>query len=203
MNYDLISFDAQGTLTDAVYSDAFWRDLLPAAYAAALDVSPSALPNLFKLWGPADPRYYDTELWLTELFGSLPLADLMRANDLFPRLYPDMLDLLEQLHPKTKLIVISSTTHSFLDLELRPARHLLDRVFSTIDDFDTPAKPPHLYTAIARHYSTPPDRCLHIGDRIPEDVDSPRLAGWHSRLLDPDPASRAALREFLGLPSSH
>ena len=183
MIYDLISFDVQGTLTEAAYCDTFWLSILPKAELSTLTKD--------------DPNYYDPTSWLAEYFDGRGVQEVMAEAGHTPALIPAMADLvieLSTLTPRPILIATSSSTHSFIDHELGPLRQYLDDAYSTIEDLDTPGKPFSVFTTLNSIYRVSPKNCIHIGDRQKEDVDAPLAAGWRALLYTGDPQSiRAAL----------
>ena len=67
----LISFDLQGVVSDATFSDTFWLEELPKLYAKRhnvdVAVAKRSLGDMFKAMGKYDLRYYDDAYWGAEL----------------------------------------------------------------------------------------------------------------------------------------
>src|SRR5689334_19680915 len=68
MQYELISFDLQGTLSDAAFSKEAWSILLPQLYAKkrgiALEKAGEELRSHFQQVGRYDRSYYTFDDWL-------------------------------------------------------------------------------------------------------------------------------------------
>lgn len=181
----ITSFDLQGTLSDAAFSDEFWLSLLPRLWAEKkkmpLGEAKERLKSFFKKIGRYDPRYYSTTYWLDLLGIGFPE---LRRQLKEPILYRDAVELLQHLHGKTRVIVISSTTRDFIDLEIGDARGYCDAIYSSIDDFSIPGKPPKLFKKIAGKLDVSPSDILHIGDDREMDVENARAAGCHAIYFD-------------------
>lgn len=50
---------------------------------------------------------------------------------------------------------------------------------------------PRIFESVTEHVGVPPDRCLHVGDLLEEDVRGARAAGWNAALLDMSGAHEA------------
>lgn len=200
MRFELVSFDVQGTLTDAAYCDAFWLRGLGEQYAASAGCSVEAgqahLRELFTNLGKRDRIYYDADRWVAELYGGRTLREVMASLGAERKVDAGLVGLVEELKAQVMVIAVSSTTHSFLDLELEGLGDKFMRVFSTFDDLSTAGKPTEVFTLLSEMYGAAPERCVHIGDSASEDVESPRSAGWGSFHWRGDLDS---LRGYLGL----
>jgi len=185
MTLRALSFDVQGTITDARFGDRFWREVLPLRYAEknglTVDAARAELAALFKEIGPYDIRYYSVDHWCDVLgFTFVDVVPELGA----PQRYPEMIALLDELAPRVRLIATSSTTHGFLSLELGAAAGRFSRVYSSIDDFGIAGKPPELYSRIAKEEGVDPSELLHIGDDPVMDVENARKAGCAAFFFD-------------------
>jgi FMN phosphatase YigB (HAD superfamily) len=183
----IISFDLQGTLSDGAFSDEFWSETLPMLYARQKQISLQKAKELlrkkFNSWGRYDYRYYSQAYWLNEL-GISSFSSLVEGMKCKPLFYPDTVLLLEKLRLRNKLIIVSSTTKEFLDLELGKHAKYFSEVFSSLDDFNIAGKPPELYIKIASILGVCPDEIFHVGDSEEMDVKNAKEAGWETFFFD-------------------
>lgn len=185
---DVISFDLQGTLSDPAFSDEFWMETLPLLYAqngnCSLEKAKEELKKRFIEYGKYDLRYYSTKYWIKELKQELGFEDIQRKIKNKPLLFKDILKLIRELLGKTKLIIISSTTHEFINTELGKHKIYFDKVYSSIDDFGIAGKPKELYTKIAKLLGISPSKIIHIGDDYEMDIQNAKEAGFKTFYFD-------------------
>jgi len=172
-----LSFDLQGTLSASEFSDNFWRELLPEAYASRYDIditeAKAQLGAEFKKIGTYDIRYYDDAYWAEEL--GFTTVDLIEDALPQPILDIDLMRFLKSLDiPK---IIISTTTNAFIDYELGQNKTVFTRTFSCVDDFETGGKTREIFQKIAHELGVEPREILHIGDNDEMDIENARLAG--------------------------
>jgi 5'-nucleotidase len=180
--FDLISFDLQGTLSDSAFSDEFWLDLLPRLYAEkhgmAFEAAQEILKREFKSIGKYDPRYYSAQYWISSLCPHRSFSDVIARLVNKPLLFEDTLELVTRLSMTKPLIIVSTTTHEFIDVELGPAASSFKHVYSSLDDFGVAGKTSDLFQEIASRLGVPNHRILHIGDCPEMDIANARQAGW-------------------------
>jgi len=182
MKYDVVSFDLQGTLSDSRFSDDFWIKILPELFSIknniSLDQAKEKLKKYFKKIGQYDYRYYSTDYWISELSPGSSFKKISRKIKHPPYFYKDSLALIKSLKKANKkLIIISSTTYDFINLELGEYKKYFDAVFSSWDDFHVAGKPVILYKKIAQALNVKPNKILHIGDSKTMDIDNAEKAG--------------------------
>lgn len=193
-----VSWDLQGTLSSAVFSDAFWLELLPAAYAAKyacdLATAKAQLWEQFKAMGKYDIRYYDDAYWARQLgFNTL---DVLRHANVQPSLDSALLSYVARL--PTPSIILSTTTNLFIDYELGDKNALFARTYSCVDDFQTGGKTEEIYREVARQLGVKPEEILHIGDNEEMDITNAARAGVHTLHYTGDTlALIAALQDML------
>lgn len=180
--FDVVSFDLQGTLTDTSFGEAFWLEFLPREasryWGVGLAEARAILRKEFSRIGQYDARYYDAEYWLTRLGITSPLTEIWRRERMVPSFRPAMESLVRRLGASHVVILVSSTTRSFIHAELGGREPLFTRIFSTLDDLRMPGKPPAVFAEVARRLGTAAPRCLHVGDDALMDVANARAAGW-------------------------
>lgn len=188
-DYSLISFDLQGTLSDSAFSDEFWLKLLPELYAKKMDISveeaKAELRNQFKQMGKYHRLYYCARSWLDELCPGRSVADIVSELSNPPHLYQDSLRLVEELAAASvPLIILSTTIHDFIELELNEARQHFSQVYSTLDDFAMPGKSAQAFKEAAQRCGVEVGKILHIGDCPEMDIKNAQEAGCQTFFFD-------------------
>ena len=188
MKYKVISFDLQGTLSDNAFSDEFWLELLPKLYSeskkVSLEEAKQALKTKFKEYGRYDYRYYSVQYWIKELDPKLKFNEIIKKINDRPFLFADTLKIIEWLHGKIKLIIISSTTNEFIEAELGDKRKYFDHIYSSLDSFGVAGKPKELYLKIAALLGVKSSEIIHIGNSEQSDIKNAKEAGLHTFFLD-------------------
>lgn len=172
-----VSWDLQGTLSAAGFSDNFWLELLPAAYAVkhGCDVAAAKaqLWGQFKAMGKYDLRYYDDAYWADQL--DFDTMDIMQHADMQPSLDVALLAHIARLAVPS--IILSTTTHRFINYELGDEKGLFAHTYSCVDDFHSGGKTEEVYRAVAQQLGVEPDEILHIGDNEEMDIVNAEQAG--------------------------
>lgn len=187
MKYSVISFDLQGTLSDARFSDYFWMETLPYLHSEknniSIEESKKQLKEYFKKIGEYDYRYYSVDFWMKNLGKNFDeIFKLIKYGPLF---YQDSIDLINDLKLSgVKLIITSSTTYDFINIELGKNRKYFDHVFSSLDDFNIAGKPVRLYNEISEKLKVESKNIIHIGDCSAMDVANAKKAGWDTFYFD-------------------
>ena len=190
--WQIISFDVQGTLTSGVYSDTFWQDFLPNAYAQSKNLplaqAQMELRTLFTQFGKQSVLYHDADAWLQKCTVQNSLADVLENCNAHVQYNSQALNILQAATAVCAgpVIALSSTTRSFLDLELAGLYSKFAFTYSTVNDFGMCGKPPAVYTQLAHLFEVDPRHCLHIGDDHTDDVENAREALWHAYLWPQD-----------------
>lgn len=188
MTYSVISFDLQGTLSDSEFSDEFWLELLPALYTEhhtlTLADSKQVLWQQFTAMGKYDRRYYCPQYWINELCPESSIDEVFSRLSSKPFLYDQAIELIRELSQQIPLIILSTTTNSFIKCELREAETYFQHVFSCIDSFDTAGKTSAIFEKVASILNVSPSNLLHIGDCKEMDISNAQAAGWHTYFLD-------------------
>lgn len=201
MKYKLICFDLQGTLSNAEFSDYFWFETLPALHQKSKNIktieeSKRILKNLFSGYGKYDPRYYSVQYWIGELGIQITEEPLIESIQKESQFYTDTEVLVHRLIQESAVILLSTTTRSFLTKELGGREHLFTKTYSALDDFETAGKTKELYQKIARMHGVRPEEAINIGDNKEMDIVNAQAAGWGTFFFDKT-VDRALLIEQL------
>lgn len=207
MPFKLVSFDLQGTLSDSSFSDEFWLNLLPHLYAEYHNIefknAKTILKQEFAEIGKYDLRYYSVEYWLGRLCPASSFQQIIQRLETSPYLYDDTLSFVKELHGVVPLIVVSTTTRRFIELELGGESRYFEHTYSSLDDLEIPGKPPEVFRKVAEKLGVEPAQILHVGDCEEMDVKNAKEAGWQAFHFEKG-RTRAelvdALRELISLP---
>ncbi|MFH1585949.1 MAG: HAD family hydrolase [archaeon] len=190
MKYDIVAFDLQGTLSDSAFSDEFWMETLPHLYSKYNKISlveaKEELKKRFKEYGKYDYRYYSVDYWLKELKLTLSFKDLCKLIKHKPHFYEDSIKLIKELSKEIPLVIISSTTKEFIEIELGRNNKYFKKVFSSIDDFNMAGKPKELYTKIAQILNVEPNKIIYIGNDSEMDIKNAKEGGFKTFFFDND-----------------
>lgn len=203
MNFDVVSFDLQGTLSDSAFSDEFWFETLPLLYSQkkciSLEEASAELKKIFKEFGKYDYRYYSLQYWLKELGVDLKFDEIIALMKNKPHFFEDTKELLKELNGKATLIIISSTTNEFIRVEMQGNEKYFNKIFSSLDQFNIPGKPEEIYLKIGKILNVQKDKILHIGDSQEMDIENAKKAGLHTFYFDkslPRPVMVEQLRKL-------
>jgi FMN phosphatase YigB (HAD superfamily) len=190
MNHKLVCFDLQGTLTDSSFSDEFWLQLLPKLYAnfyhTDIFTAKNMLKERFQSYGKYDERYYSNTYWLEELHINQSLQELTSLEKNQPVVYRDMLEFVVTFQDDCQIVVVSTTTCEFINIELGKDISIFPHIYSTIDDFDIAGKPKEVFLKIANIFGFQPKDCINIGDSQEMDVKNAISAGFDAYHFSPD-----------------
>lgn len=200
MKYKVISFDMQGTLTNSAFSDEFWMEALPKLYSKVkripLTLVKKELKERFKDYGIYDFRYYSTDYWSKELGSKIKVDSIQKGMKNKPLFYEEMLDFIKDLSKRFKLIIISTTTKDFLDIELGKNKRYFHKLYSSLDDFKTAGKTPEVYKKVLRELNLKPKELLHIGDNIEMDIINADKAGCSTFFFDKNKSIKDNIAEL-------
>ncbi|AGL62164.1 hypothetical protein L336_0458 [Candidatus Saccharimonas aalborgensis] len=188
----LISFDLQGVVSDATFSDTFWLEELPKLYAKRhnvdVAVAKRSLGDMFKAMGKYDLRYYDDAYWGAEL--GFSTADIITHIVPQPRVEKLLIEYIAGL--SLPVVLLSTTTNRFIDYELGLNKQYFNKIYSCVDDFSTGGKTADVFGAIAREWGVKPNEIVHIGDNQEMDIDNALKAGVRAILYTGNPGAVVA-----------
>ncbi len=186
----IISFDMDGTLVDAEFTDWVWGHGIPTLYARKAGVSFEAakafVTQEYHKVGEGVIEWYDIKYW----FRFFELEESWRAvmeqySDKI-RIYPDVHPILERLRGKFPLVLTSNAGREFIDIEMKVTglERYFDRIFSATSDFGQVKKTADFYRQICRALETRPQEMVHVGDHYDFDYLVPRSLGIHAFYLN-------------------
>jgi HAD superfamily hydrolase (TIGR01549 family) len=186
----IISFDMDGTLVDAEFTDWVWGHGIPTLYAKKVGVSFEEAKTLvtqeYLKVGEGAIEWYDIKYWFRFFqLGESWKAVMERYADKI-RVYPDVNRLLQRLEGRFPLILTSNAGREFIDLEMEVTGlgGYFHRVFSATTDFGEVKKTVGFYQRICQILETRPQEIVHVGDHYEFDYLVPRSLGIRAFYLD-------------------
>jgi FMN phosphatase YigB (HAD superfamily) len=165
-----LSFDLQGVLSNADFSDYFWLEQLPRLYAkkhnVTLQEAKAALRSQFAAIGKYGILYYDDASWGRQL--GFVTADILPAMPLQPTLNTTLLQFIKA--QPIPAVILSTTTMAFINYELGDKTQLFQEIFSCVDTFRAGGKKPAVFRKAVEALGVRPDEVLHIGDNPEMDI---------------------------------
>ena len=175
-----LSFDLQGTITEADYCDSFWMQILPNKYSEKYNISvEEAKKEIEKHYQKDriyDINYYNDSYWSTMLNIDV-ITELNKLNKK-PKINNKFMDFIKSIN--INKIIISTTTNLFINAELGEEKKYFDKIYSCVDYFNIAGKTPEIFKMVANHLNLDTSEILHIGDNYIMDVQNAEKAGIHA-----------------------
>ena len=186
----IISFDMDGTLVDAEFTDWVWGHGIPALYAKKVGVTfeeaKTFVTDEYRKVGEGAIEWYDIKYWFRffELEGSW--RGVMEQYTDKIKVYPDVHQILDRLRGRFPLVLTSNAGREFIDIEMKATglRRYFNRIFSATSDFGQVKKTADFYQRICRALETKPQEMVHVGDHYDFDYLVPRSLGIHAFYLN-------------------
>jgi HAD superfamily hydrolase (TIGR01549 family) len=188
----VISFDLDGTLIDWTFADSLWFEGISKLYAERWGMSPKeALQEIKRRYydiGIERTEWYDINYWWKEFELGGSWRDLVEQCKSNVRAYPEVNEVLEKLHRRFKLMVITNAIRELAEVEVEQAglKSYFDRMFSATSDFGLVKKTGEFYSDILKMASASPAEVVHVGDNWVFDYLAAREAGIKAFFLDRD-----------------
>lgn len=168
----VLSLDLQGTLSDSLFSDYFWLELLPSKYAYKYNISiqeaKEILKNQFKSYGVYNKLYYDDSYWSKKLdFNTITELDKFTIR---PKINMQLYNFIKELN--IPVIIVSTTTNLFIDYELRDVDDIFVKKYSCLDYFNVGGKTKEVFDKVCKELEINNEELLHVGDSKTMDVDN-------------------------------
>lgn len=171
-----LSFDLQGTITEADYCDSFWIQILPRKYAEKYKISfEEAKKEIDKHYHGDriyDIRYYDDSYWTRML--NIDVLDELKKINKKPKINSKFMNFIKSIN--INKIILSTTTNLFINTELGEEKKSFDKIFSCVDYFNIAGKTPEIFKMVAKELNIDTKEILHIGDNYIMDVQNAEKA---------------------------
>jgi FMN phosphatase YigB (HAD superfamily) len=184
--FELVSFDAEGTLVTPDFSEAIWHEAIPVLYAQkkGIDLAQAkrCIAEEYDRVGDQRLEWYDIQYWFRYL--GLGSAEPVIQSCLCKiYCYPEVTEVLSSLAGEYKLIVASGTPLELLLCLLRDIKPYFVRIFSSISHYRQ-VKSPDFYLRICEEMSVKPNQVIHVGDNWQFDLVNARQAGINAFHID-------------------
>jgi len=186
----IISFDMDGTLVDAEFTDWVWGHGIPKLYAQKIGLSfeeaRAFVTQEYRKVGEGAIEWYDIKYWFRffEIEESWRVVMEQYADKI--KVYPDANHILERLGGRFPLVLTSNAGREFIDIEMEATGlgRYFSRIFSATSDFGQVKKTVDFYRQICQVLKTRPEEIVHVGDHYEFDYLVPRSLGIHAFYLD-------------------
>ena len=184
--FEVISFDAEGTLVTPDFSQAIWHEAIPALYAQknGIDLAQAKKDVAEKYDKIGDQRleWYDIEYWFSYLdLGSSEAAIKICLNRI--SCYPEVTEVLASLASEYTLVVASGTPLELLHFLLQDIKPYFAHVYSSVSHYRQ-LKSPDFYLGICEELGIKPSQVIHVGDSWQFDFLNSQQAGIYAFYLD-------------------
>jgi putative hydrolase of the HAD superfamily len=137
----IISFDMDGTLVDAEFTDWVWGHGIPTLYAEEVGIpfeeAKTFVVNEYLKVGESAIEWYDIKYWFQFFQLEESWKRLMERYTDKIKVYPDVNDILERLSSRSLLVLTSNAGREFIDMEMEATGlgRYFYRIFSATSDF--------------------------------------------------------------------
>jgi len=186
----IISFDLDGTLVKSTYADKVWLEGLPTLYSKEKNIPlKQAKERIYKLYkevGENKKEWYDIDWWFKKFDLKGSWQNLLKNYRDKIQLFPETIEILEELTNNFKLIILSNAKIEFIEIQLKETKLIpfFEYVFSSLSDFNTVKKTPVVYKKILSKLKIKPEELVHVGDNKEFDYKSPKKIGIKSIYLN-------------------
>ncbi len=186
----IISFDMDGTLVDAEFTDWVWGHGIPTLYAEkaglSLEEAKAFVTQEYFKVGEGAIEWYDIKYWFRFFQLEESWRGVMERYKDKIKVYPDVNHILERLGRRFPLVLTSNAGREFIDIEMNATGlgRYFYRIFSATTDFGKVKKTADFYQRICQVLETRPQEIVHVGDHYEFDYLVPRSLGVHAFYLD-------------------
>jgi putative hydrolase of the HAD superfamily len=186
----IISFDMDGTLVDAEFTDWVWGHGIPTLYAKKVGVSfeeaKAVVMQEYLKVGEGAIEWYDIKYWFRFFDLKENWRVVMEQYTDKIKVYPEVNQILERLGGRFPLVLTSNAGREFIDIEMEATGlgRYFSRIFSATTDFGQVKKTVDFYQKICQALQTRPQEVVHVGDHYEFDYLVPRSLGIHAFYLD-------------------
>lgn len=182
----IISFDIDKTLITGDFDKNVWMQDLPKFYAEQNNISfEEAKEFVYNKYQEhkGNNKWTSLPFWF-EMFGLKNWKKLLSQNLDKIQLNEGALEVLEELHKKYKLIIITQNPKEFFDEKLKNIHHYFDKVFSSTYHYNQLNKDTKVYEDIVKQLGVKSEEILHVGDDVKFDYQVPSSIGIKTVLID-------------------
>jgi len=190
MMVKVVSFDLDGTIVERKYTDYFWLEVIPKAYAEEKGIELNKAKRIVYLKydeiGENDLRWYLPDFWLKYLNIRKNLNKLLYEAFRESRPYPYVKPLLSVLRKKKfKLILCTNASRDFAIevLEYLSLKNFFDKIYSCVSDYGLIRKTRSFYFRVLKDLKVPACLMVHIGDNYVYDYKIPASIGIKAILI--------------------
>lgn len=184
-----ISFDMDGTLVTPSFANLIWLEVLPQlvseSWGIGIDEAKAQLFADYKSIGPNRMEWYDLSYWTKRYRLEINPRKLLLEYKEAVTIYPEVIEVLEDLKGRFDLVVTSNSHRLFLDVTSESLDRYFKRKFSTISDFGM-MKDTASYRRVCEELGIKPSEMVHVGDSLELDYTRARRAGVRAFYLDRD-----------------
>ncbi len=188
----IVSFDLDGTLIDWNFSNSFWFNGISRLYAERWGMGPEKarqeITRKYDGVGMDKLGWYDVNYWWKEFDLSGNWMDLVEQCRSKVRAYSEVYEVLDKLHRRFKLMVITNGVRELAEVEIEQAglKNYIDCMFSATSDFGLVKKTGEFYSKVLKAVGVSLAEVVHIGDNWIFDYIAPREAGIRAFFLNRD-----------------
>jgi len=187
----IISFDLDGTITDAAFVDAVWLEGIPRIYALKKGISfenaRADVKRQYDKVGRERLDWYDLRYWIKKFELDVSPKELLNRYVNRIRTFPEVLATLKKTQEKgLAQIIISNARREFVDLEIERTNigHYFESIFSSTSDFGLVKKSVKVFRRVCSICGIQPQEMVHVGDDRVFDYEVPRKLGICAFYLD-------------------
>jgi HAD superfamily hydrolase (TIGR01549 family) len=183
----IISFDIDKTLITGEFDDKVWNEDLPLFYSKKNNISFEEAKNFvfekYKEYKGIN-EWTSIPFWFNK-FGLDNWEKLLMDNLHHIKLNEGVLEILEKLHKKYKLIIVTQNPKEFFEKKLINIEHYFDEIYSSTYHYNQLNKDKKVYLDILKKLNVKANEIIHIGDDLEFDYNAPKSVGIKAILLDP------------------
>lgn len=186
----VVSFDLDGTLVSEDIDDWLWNEEIPRLYGFKnnLDFEEAKKEVFAKYYEELhiknNKRWFEVQFWF-DLF-DLSIEKFEEDFKEKVSILPDVLEVLDYLKSKYRLIIISNAGHQFMTkkLNLTKLNVYFDHIFSAEKYSNTKRKDSETFVKICSILGVKPVEVIHVGDSPLYDKEIPESVGIKSYYLN-------------------
>ena len=187
----VVSFDLDGTITEASFVDSVWLEGIPRLYSLKEKISfEDAARNVkheYDKVGRERLEWYDLRYWTTKFGLTISPEELLGSYANKIRAFPEAEGVLKEIKDRgLRQIVVSNARREFVDLELERTnfKRYFDHVFSATSDFGLIKKSVDTFQKVCSICRVKPEEMVHVGDDLFFDFEVPKKLGMSTFFLD-------------------